>query len=155
MFDVLVYLYESYIDASACPDSALLARKLSAAGFEDEEISAALEWLADLRHVAREIEVCARPSKDSTRIYAELELNRLDAECRGFLSFLETAGALDGAHRELIIERAMALDGFALTIERLKLITLMVLWQRDQPIDALLAAELLHDSDWDPPALAH
>lgn len=155
MFDVLVYLYESYIDASACPDSPLLARKLSAAGFEDDEISAALEWLADLRRVAREIDVSARPSATSIRIYAEPELHRLDAECRGFLSFLETAGALDGDHRELIIERAMALDGFALTIERLKLIALMVLWQRDQPIDALLAAELLHDSDWDSPALAH
>ena len=33
MFDILVYLFESYIHADACPESDQLARKLSAAGF--------------------------------------------------------------------------------------------------------------------------
>lgn len=155
MFDVLIYLYESYIDASACPDSTLLTRKLSAAGFEEDEISAALEWLSDLSRVAHEIDLSAAPRPGSIRIYAQAELNRLDAECRGFLNFLESAGALDGAHRELIIERAMALESVPLTIERLKVIALMVLWQREQPVDALLAAELLHDADSDHPPLAH
>lgn len=155
MFDVLIYLYESYIDANACPDSALLTRKLSAAGFEDDEISAALEWLANLRRVAREIDTSAAPRAGSIRIYAEPELNRLDAECRGFLSFLESAGVLDGAHRELIIERAMALESFPLTIERLKVVALMVLWQREQPLDSLLAAELLHDADRDYQPVTH
>mgnify|MGYP001770310173 CR=1 FL=1 len=56
MFDILVYLFESYIHADACPESDQLARKLAAAGFEDEEISEALEWLAGLRRVAREIQ---------------------------------------------------------------------------------------------------
>ena len=34
MFDILVYLFESYIHADACPEGELLNRKLSAAGFE-------------------------------------------------------------------------------------------------------------------------
>ena len=37
MIDILVYLFENYLP-DACPEPALLARKLSAAGFEQEEI---------------------------------------------------------------------------------------------------------------------
>ena len=39
MFDVLVYLYENYWRPDACPDHAQLTRKLSAAGFESDEIA--------------------------------------------------------------------------------------------------------------------
>jgi uncharacterized protein Smg (DUF494 family) len=34
MFDVLVYLYETYYRPDACPDSEALVKKLSAVGFE-------------------------------------------------------------------------------------------------------------------------
>ena len=52
--------------------------------------------------------------------------------------------------RELIIERAMALEGFNITLNRLKVIVLMVLWQQEQPIDTLMVDELLsEDEDWD------
>ena len=56
---------------------------------------------------------------------------------------------LDGADRELIIERAMALDGFTITLDRLKVIVLMVLWQREQPMDTLVVDELLTEDDED------
>ena len=63
---------------------------------------------------------------------------------------MEGAGALEGVHRELIIERAMALENFNITLNRLKVIVLMVLWQQEQPIDTLLVDELLNeDEDWD------
>ena len=42
MFDVLVYLYETYWRPDACPDHAQLTRKLTAVGFENEEIQEAL-----------------------------------------------------------------------------------------------------------------
>lgn len=48
MFDVLVYLYETYWRPDACPDSAQLARKLTAVGFENDEIQEALNWLEGL-----------------------------------------------------------------------------------------------------------
>ena len=62
MFDILVYLFESYIHADACPEPDQLSRKLSAAGFEQEEISEALEWLNGLRRVARDIHPGIAPS---------------------------------------------------------------------------------------------
>lgn len=147
MFDILVYLFESYIHADACPESDQLARKLSAAGFEDEEITEALEWLAGLRRLAQTTHVSAVPATGSIRLYADEELSRLNAECRGFLAFLESAGVLDAAARELIIERAMALDNFSINLNRLKVIVLMVLWQREEPVDTLIIDELLSDDD--------
>jgi Smg protein len=156
LFDILVYLYESYIHADACPESDQLARKLSAAGFEEEEISKALEWLAGLQHVARETHPAGAPDSRSIRIYTEDEQLHLNAECRGFLALMESAGVLDGVHRELIIERALALDDFNITLERLKVIVLMVLWQQEQPIDTLMADELLSvDEDWDSSPTMH
>ena len=37
MFDILVYLFESYIHADACPEPDQLTRKLSAAGYGQEK----------------------------------------------------------------------------------------------------------------------
>ena len=45
MIDILVYLFENYQDLSTHPKPDALARKLSAIGFEDEDISLALVWL--------------------------------------------------------------------------------------------------------------
>ena len=39
MFEVLVYLYENYWRPDACPDHDQLTRKLSAVGFESDEIA--------------------------------------------------------------------------------------------------------------------
>lgn len=53
MFEVLVYVYENYWQGDACPEPRQLSRKLSAAGFEAEEIEAALIWLGGLQLAAR------------------------------------------------------------------------------------------------------
>ena len=111
MFDILVYLFENYVHADACPEPAQLARKLTAAGFEEEEISEALDWLSGLRQLSdgeRPAQV-ARPG--SLRVYADDELVRLGVECRGFLQFLENAGILDAECREMIVERGFSFDG--------------------------------------------
>ena len=46
MFDVLVYVYEHYWRGEACPELPLLGRKLSAAGFDADEIEQALSAIA-------------------------------------------------------------------------------------------------------------
>jgi Smg protein len=48
MLEVLVYLFENYYQDDARPDHDTLARKLTAAGFENEDIHDALDWLRDL-----------------------------------------------------------------------------------------------------------
>jgi Smg protein len=48
MFDILVFVYEHCRQADVTGDPDRVARRLSAAGFDEMEISAALTWLAGL-----------------------------------------------------------------------------------------------------------
>jgi Smg protein len=146
MFDVLVYLFESYVHAGACPETRELAHTLANAGFGDEDISDALDWLAGLTRITDNPPLHRAPDKDSFRIYSSTEASHLDEDCRGFLAFLENSGVLDAGARELVIERAMVLDEFNITLTRLKVIVLMVLWRQSQPVDGLIIDELLVDS---------
>lgn len=144
MFDILVYLFENYLP-EACPEPEVLARKLSAVGFEEEAIHEALDWLAGLQeHDADAHEVAVNATqRPSIRVYVDEEQSLLSTECRGFLTFLEQAGALPPALRELVIDRAMATTDAALSLPRLKVIVLMVMWRHQHSLDTLLLEELL------------
>ena len=53
-------------------------------------------------------------------------------------------------------ERAMALADFTITLNRLKVIVLMVLWQQEEPIDTLMIDELLtEEDDWGYEPIVH
>ena len=147
MFDILVYLFENYVHADACPEPAQLARKLTAAGFDESEITEALEWLSGLRELSDSNAPSQPVHAGSVRIYAPEEQVRLDIECRGFLQFLENSGILDAECREMIIERALALGETEIDLDNLKVIVLMVLWQQDKPINGLILDELLNEAD--------
>lgn len=147
MFDVLVYLYENYGALHACPDADSLTKRLTAAGFDDEEISEALAWLSGLEHVTQESVAVGPESELAYRIYAEREIERLGTEAIGFLSFLEHAGQLTPTQREIVIERALATNESPVDLEMLKVIVLMVLWSQQADIDVLLLEELLDDGE--------
>ena len=145
MFDVLVYLYENYYRPDACPDADTLARKLSAAGFEGDEIDSALSWLSGLATVTQTTIPVAYADSSSFRIYVDVEYERLTPECIGFLSFLESAGVLNPLLREVVIERALATDETPVSLESLRVIVLMVFWSQGEEPDALILEELLED----------
>ncbi|MDP1610104.1 MAG: DUF494 domain-containing protein [Sulfuritalea sp.] len=141
MIDILVYLFENYLP-DACPEPAVLARKLSAAGFENDDITAALSWLDGL--AGENSERCRSPAQaGSIRIYAEDEQERLPMACRGFIAFLEQHDAVDAPLREAIIERALALPDAEISLDRLKVIVLAVIWRYRHEVDALILEELL------------
>jgi Smg protein len=145
VFDVLVYLYENYGALHACPDPDSLSRKLTAAGFDDEEISEALAWLQGLQLVTQQSVAVGPESNSSFRVFANVETERLGTESIGFLSFLEHAGQLTPTQREIVIERALAIEETPIPLEMTKVIVLMVLWSQQADIDVLLLEELLHD----------
>ena len=142
MYDVLVYLFENCQQAELAYDRERVARKLSAAGFEDADISAALHWLAGVLHAPHVVREPLPDASRSFRAYAPRELSKLDAQCRGFLLTLEHSGILSADTRELVLERALAAAGDALSLEQLKLIVLMVLWNQQTPTSQLLAEDL-------------
>lgn len=142
MYEILVYLFEHCQQAELARDRERIARKLSAAGFENSDISQALHWLAGVLQPAAAGKGAAAESHRAFRAYAPRELAKLDAACRGFLMTLEQSGILDPQGREHVIERALAASGDALSVEQLKLIVLMVLWNRRTPTSRLLAEDL-------------
>jgi Smg protein len=145
VINILVYLFENYLP-DAYPEPAILARKLSAAGFEDEEISEALSWLDGLER-SEAVLVKLRDQGAGIRVFDEEEQARLPVECRGFLSLLEQAGTLDPALRETVVERALALSDREVSLSKLKVIVLVVLWRRQHEFDALILEELLSSED--------
>ena len=64
------------------------------------------------------------------RIFHETEQDKLDIDARGFLLFLEQHGILDASQRELVLDRAMALDQDELDLDDLKWVVLMVLFKQ-------------------------
>ena len=142
MYDILVYLFENCQQAELADDRERVARKLSAAGFEDADISEALHWLAGVLRAPRGASAALPDARASFRAFAPRELAKLDAECRGFLITLEQSGILNAETRELVLERSLAASGHMLSLDQVKLIVLMVLWNQQTPTSQLLAEDL-------------
>lgn len=147
MIDILVYLFENYHDLATHPKPDALARKLSALGFEDDDISQALVWLNALRSSRQPEWSCDARSQ---RIYTAEEYNRLGGECLSFVLFLERAGVLSAARREAVLEHAMRLPEHPVTLEMFKIIVLMVLWSGEEDLAPLIVEELLCEADSEP-----
>lgn len=132
MFDVLMYLFETYIDndADLHVDQDKLTRDLTEAGFEREDIYNALVWLEKLADYQEGLTEPMQLVSDplSMRIFTAEESQRLDADCRGFLLFLEQIQVLNLETREMVIERVLALDTAEFELEDLKWVILMVLF---------------------------
>jgi Smg protein len=140
MFDVLVYLYENYWRPDACPDFEQLTRKLSAVGFESDEIQEALKWLDGLASTAQ---ACGDDAPTtSMRVYSEAEQELMGSECIGFVAFLESAGVLPPPMREMVLDRAMAVGSGPMELDDMKIIVLMVFWSLGREPDALVLDEL-------------
>jgi Smg protein len=149
MFEVLVFVYEHYWRGDACPELQQLGRKLSAHGFDADEIHDALVWLDGLNLAAQNTrlepaapEAATLQSASSMRVYSVAEQDHLGAQCLGFVSFLESSGVLPAAMREIVIDRAMAAPGDPVSVDDLKIIVLMVYWSFGEEPDALVLDEL-------------
>jgi len=143
MYDILVYLFENCQHHELADQKERVAKKLSAAGFDDSDISEALTWLAGVVRGPHRSLAPLPASGAAFRAYAPKELAKLDAECRGLLIHFEQSGILTPQMREHVIERALAANGDGLTLEQLKLVVLMVLWNQQTPSSRLVAEDLL------------
>ncbi len=169
MVDVLIYLYETYMDGDTPPptDQDALEEELSQAGFSNTEIAQALSWLDELATrmdadgngtgTAGEGRAGRHPLPQplsSFRIYSTAEARKLDLEVQGLLLFLEQNGILDTASRELVIERALAVEQPSVSVDEIKWIVLLVLLNRPGNEHAFTQMEELVYSD-DAPTYLH
>ena len=142
MFDVLAYLLEEFSDPDACPAHDDLGRQLAAAGFENDEISSALEWLDGLNSINEGAYLGANEG-DGLRVFHDEEIERLPTEVRGLILFLETNGALSPAQREMLIDRLLAMPDDEISLPTAKLAALMVLWAQRAELPVLVGEDLL------------
>lgn len=146
MFDILMFLFESYFHAGSYPNSDKLSLKLSAAGFEDDDIHRTLNWLSGLKQLTQ-ADYPSAINGSGLRCYADLETKRIDQEARRFLMFLEQSKIVTPVEREMIIDRAVALGRESLPLDKVKLIALMVLWNQHRELDPLVVEDLLTPSE--------
>ncbi|GLT13345.1 MULTISPECIES: DUF494 family protein [Vibrio] len=131
MMDILMYLFETYIhsDADLMIDQDELEDELLRAGFHQQEIYKALNWLEGLAALQQGERLdMATSSASSTRIFTQEEMLRLDVSCRGFLLFLEQVQVLTTETREMVIDRVMGLETQEFSLDDLKWVILMVLF---------------------------
>ena len=146
MFDILIFLFESYFDAGSYPDADKLTVKLNAAGFEEEDITQAVAWLSGLRQLSLS-DYPASINQSGSRCFAELERQRISIESLRFISFWEQSKMISPIEREMIIDRAVALGRENLSLEKVKLIALMVLWNQHEDLDPMIIEDLLTPAD--------
>jgi Smg protein len=149
VLDVLMYLFESYIDSQDEPEPSRyeLKRELGRAGFHDREIDRALEWLDSLSTT----DASNAPQNTAFRLFDAVELERLDSASRGYLLHLEQIGILKAAQREIVIDRLLALDDEEIDVEQTKWVVMMVLFSQPGQQDAFAQMEDLvyaDDSAW-------
>jgi Smg protein len=132
MFDILMYLFENYIhsEAEVMVDQESITDELTRAGFHQDEIYKALNWLEKLAALqdTNAYPYSTRVGHHSVRVFTEDEMQFLDVECRGFLLFLEQVNVLDFTTREMVIDRVMELDTQHFSLDDLKWVVLMVLF---------------------------
>ncbi len=128
MFEVLVYMFENYIDTQFRPDEHTLSKELFAAGFDEEDINGAFDWFDQLEAMTDKPQLFESAAHTNTRIFTELELKKISGESIGFILFLVQAKILNTAQRELVLELAMNLPQAKIGIEEMRWIVLMTTW---------------------------
>ena len=132
MMDILMYLFETYIHSEVefKVDQKELSGELKRACFNQNDINKALKWLEKLADL-QNFDVNSYEdlnSSSSFRVYTDEERNRLNSNCLGFLLFLEQTSVLTPDVREMVLDRVMALEVESFSLDDLKWLILMVLF---------------------------
>jgi len=146
MLEVLIFMFEHYFGQSGTtPDvsieEAILAQELSEAGFNHEDIVGAFDWYKQLHSQISQPYQPSLTSLNAIRVYSKQELDKIDAESFGFLSFIAQARVIMPNERDLILDRAMALKQDHITIEEIRWITMMILWNDTRKKDYLFVED--------------
>ncbi len=164
VLDLLMYLFENYIydEPDTTPDRDALSDSLEEAGFSANEIDRAFAWLDELaqqRQLAAGDQSGNQPGASmptfpnnepprSCRIFNLEEIQRMDLDARGLLLYLENMGVLDPISRELVIDRLMALDADEVSMDDVKWVVLMVLFnQPGQEANYAWMEDLMFDEE--------
>lgn len=130
VLDILVYLFDYLVyDKKERPTVGEMQEELSAAGFAQKDIDRAMSWLLDLNDL-QESAVLKSPSHQALRVFTAEEAAKISAASRGFLYQLTKMGVIDTRLREILIQKLMSLDEDVISVDEVKWVTLMAIFNR-------------------------
>jgi Smg protein len=140
VLDVLMFLFENYYGTEVhdAANQPTLREELTAAGFDDHEVSHAFRWLRALAEQRSHSDI--GECSGAIRIYAPEEMDLFSTECRGFLHYLEQLGILTATSRELVIDRLLAMTD-EVELDKVKSVCLVVLLGQPGEEEAAWALE--------------
>ena len=148
MFDLLVYMFEKYLSSKNNLDFANMTLELEAAGFNNKDIESALDWFTELKEMSENIpQSHTLKLNDKLRIYTVKEKEKFSFDGLGFILFLEQAHVLNSVEREIIIDRAMALNQNIINIDEVRWIVMMTLWNNGRENDYLFVEDSLYRTE--------
>lgn len=152
LLNILMYVFENYLERNAIAkkENSVIVSEMLSAGFEVKEIDRALKWFTDLNDIKSSFNLAKDAlSKKAFRAYTEYEMNKITSEARSFLMSLEQSGVIDPISREIVIDRAMALDDPLIDEPEIKWVSLMVLFsQADKKAELMMLEDLVLFSDY-------
>ena len=148
MFELLIYMFENYLSSKSYLDFNNISMELEAAGFDNDDIEEAFDWFSQLKVMSDKIPQ-AIDAKENTnlRIFTEKEYKKISSEGLGFILFLEQAKVLNSIEREIIIDRAMALNQNIISIDEVRWVVMMALWNNGKENDYLFVEDALYNKD--------
>ncbi len=130
VFDILMYLFETYLDddQSEIPSADNIRNELSRIGFHDSNVDKAFEWLDDLSTLKEYDFTIEQLDNNSFRTFSSIERSKFDPQAQAVLIELVNLNILTPTQREIIIDKALALDISPINQEQMKWVVLMVLF---------------------------
>ena len=141
MFEVLVFMFENYFAHHTMPDSDVMEQELSAAGFERTDIVGAFNWYQEMKVRLTQPDITYSYTNSGMRVFSDVELKKINTESIGFIVFLQQANVINAMERDLIVDCAMALKQPIITIEEMRWITMIALWNEGREKDYLFVED--------------
>ncbi len=142
MFEVLAFLCDHYGHVALPPALDVLAPRLNALGYDQDQIDDAHTWLTELCIAADEwlhpqadswSPPARPPSGASSRVYTTAEMTHLGTGGVGQLARWVHEGLLPSLLHEVVLERAMATPDSPVQPAQLHLVVQMVCWYFGRP----------------------
>ena len=148
MFELLIYMFENYLSSQSKLDFNNMSLELEAAGFDNDEIKIAFDWFTQLKVMSDKVPLKLKNrTKPKLRIYTANENEKISPDALGFLIFLEQAQVLNDYEREIIIDRSMALNQNFISIDEIRWIVMMTLWNNGKENAYLFVEDALYQKE--------
>lgn len=148
VLDTLVYLFDYLVyEKKQRPSVAEMHQELGAAGFAQQDIDRAMDWLTHLNNLQESgADIKRPPNAKAVRQFSKEEAAKITPEGQGFIHKLVQMGVLDAQLREILIHKLMGLDEEEIGEVEVNWVVLMALYNRPgQEANTVWLEQLLLD----------